>query len=121
MYSCYLILLESDSNTVFHLEGIEDIDQIKHVNSSKNITHVQLKYSTQTQDGSFLKDILKTFLEAYLFDNTRSFKLVYDFTVAKGNMTKLFNYSLDKISTSYWVGLIEQIKTENPLWKNCRF
>ena len=116
LYSCYLILSESDSNTVFYLEGIEDIDQIKHVNSSENITHVQLKYSTQKQDASFLKDILKTFLEAYLLDNTRSFKLVYDFTVAKGNMAKLFNYSLDKISTSYWVGIIEQIKTENPLW-----
>lgn len=116
LYSCYLILSESDSNTVFHLEGIEDIDQIKHVNSSKNITHVQLKYSTQKQDASFLKDILKTFLEAYLLDNTRSFKLVYDFTVAKGNMTKLFNYSLEETSTSYWVGIIVQIKTENPLW-----
>jgi len=116
LYSCYLILSESDYNTVFHLEGIEDIDQIKHGNSSKNITHVQLKYSTLKQDASFLKDILTTFLEAYLLDNTRSFKLVYDFTVAKGNMTKLFDNNLDKISTSYWAGITEQIKTENPLW-----
>ena len=109
LYSCYLFISESDDSTVFHLEGIEDIDQIKHVNSSKNITHVQLKYSMQKQDASFLKDILKNFLEAYLLDNARSFKLVYDFTVAKGNLSKLFSYNLDETSTSHWVKIIEQI------------
>lgn len=116
LYSCYLILLESDPDTVFHLEGIEDIDQIKHEHSSKNITHIQLKYSTQKEDASFLKDVLKNFLEAYLLDKTRSFKLVYDFSVAKGNMSKLFNYNLDDTSTSYWENIVEQIKTENSLW-----
>jgi len=84
LYSCYLILSEPDPNTVIHLEGIEDIDQIKYGHSSKNITHIQLKYSTKKQDASFLKDVLKSFLEAYLLDNKiRSFKLVYDFPVAK--------------------------------------
>ena len=59
---------------------------------------------------------MKNFLEAYLLDNARSFKLVYDFTVAKGNMSKLFSYNLDKTSTSYWAGIVEQIRSENPLW-----
>ena len=26
LYSCYVILSTNDANTVFHLEGIEDID-----------------------------------------------------------------------------------------------
>lgn len=28
LYSCYVILSTNDVNTVFHLEGIEDIDKI---------------------------------------------------------------------------------------------
>ena len=116
LYSCYLILSKLDADTVFHLEGIEDIDQIKYKNTDQRITHIQLKYSTGKQDASFLKDVLKNFLEAYLLDNTRNFKLVYDFSVAKGNLSKLFAYSLDDTATSYWNGVIDQIKIENPHW-----
>lgn len=116
LYSCFLILSEANTNTVFHLEGIEDIDRIKHESGLTNITHIQLKYSTQKQDASFLKDVLKNYLEAYLLDNTRKFKLIYDFPVATGNMSKLFSVALDKTSTSYWVGIVDQIKSENPLW-----
>lgn len=46
LYSCYLILSEIDENTVFYLEGIEDIDKIRLVDSDKCNTHIQLKYST---------------------------------------------------------------------------
>ena len=46
LYSCYLILSEIDSNTVFNLEGIEDIDRIKYKDATKNITNIHLKYST---------------------------------------------------------------------------
>ena len=29
LYSCFLILSQSEKNTIFHLEGIEDIDHYK--------------------------------------------------------------------------------------------
>jgi hypothetical protein len=116
LYSCYLILLESDENSTFQLEGIEDIDHYKCEVTSKTSTHIQLKYSTQKQDASFLKDVLKNFLEAYLLDNSLKFKLVYDFTVAKGNLSKLFNNNLDKNSIKYWNAIIQNIKDENVHW-----
>jgi len=116
LYSCYLILSELNQNTVFNLERIEDIDKIEYNHSLEEITHIQIKQSTEKQDASFFKNILKNFLEVFLLDNTRKFKLVYDFEVAKGNMSKLFNYDMDKSSFIYWKGVIEQIKTENPSW-----
>ena len=110
LYSCYLILSTIDKDTFFYLEGIEDIDKI----SINNNTHIQLKYSTQKQDASFLKDILKNYLEVYLLDKkNRNFKLVYDFDVAKGNLKKLFDCNLDIESNKYWIKIIEQIKEEN--------
>ena len=59
LYSCYLILSEIDETTVFYFEGVEDIDKIRLEGSDDCITHIQLKYSTQKQDASFLKDVLK--------------------------------------------------------------
>lgn len=116
LYSCYLILSELDAGTVFNLEGMEDIDQIEYKDAAQNITHIQLKYSTEKQDASFFKDVLKNFLEAYLLDNTRNFKLVYDFSLAKGNLSKLFADDLDDKATLYWTEVIEQIKVENSCW-----
>lgn len=116
LYSCYLILSEIDENTVFYLEGIEDIDKIRLVDPDDCNTHIQLKYSTQKQDASFLKDVLKNYLETYLIDKNRNFKLIYDFQVAKGNLSKLFDSSLDITSNTYWAKIIEQIKEENPFW-----
>ena len=43
LYSCFLILSEMNSNTLFYLEGIEDIDKIIYTDSSEVITHVQLR------------------------------------------------------------------------------
>lgn len=116
LYSCYLILSEMDENTVFYLEGIEDIDKINHIDADNCNTHIQLKYSTQKQDASFLKDVLKNYLEAYLIDKNRKFKLVYDFEVAKGNLSKLIKNTLDATSNAYWVKIIGEIKEENPFW-----
>ena len=113
LYSCYLILSTIDEDIFFWLEGIEDIDKI----SINNNTHIQLKYSTQKQDASFLKDILKNYLEVYLLDKkNRNFKLVYDFDVAKGNLKKLFDCNLDIESNKYWIKIIEQIREENSNW-----
>ena len=113
LYSCYLILSTIDEDIFFWLEGIEDIDKI----SINNNTHIQLKYSTQKQDASFLKDILKNYLEVYLLDKkNRDFKLVYDFDVAKGNLKKLFESNLDTESNKYWIKIIEKIKEENLNW-----
>lgn len=75
LYSCYLILSSSNPSNFFQLEGIEDIDCIMQKNGSNDITHIQLKYSVNKQDASFLTDVLKNFLEAYLLDQNRFFKL----------------------------------------------
>lgn len=79
LYSCYLILSSSSPNISFQLEGIEDIDYIKQENDSSDITHIQLKYSVNKQNASFLAGVLKNFLEAYLIDPARKFQLVYVF------------------------------------------
>ena len=97
LYSCNLIL-SSDADTVFILEGIEDVDSIKCSDGGKTITHIQVKYSTQHQDASFMDSVLKNYLEAYLIDRNRYFKLVYDFSVTSGNLRKLFLGNLDKNS-----------------------
>ena len=115
LYSCNLIL-SSDADTVFTLEGIKDIDSVKYSDGSKTITHIQLKYSTQRQDASFMDSVLKNYLEAYLLDKNRNFKLVYDFSVATGNLSKLFLGNLDKNAKEFWKTKIDSIKKETSLW-----
>ena len=115
LYSCNLIL-SSDVDTVFILEGIEDVDAIKCSDGSKTITHIQVKYSTQHQDASFMDSVLKNYLEAYLIDKDRYFKLVYDFSVASGNLRKLFLGNLDKNSKEFWKTKIDNIKNETASW-----
>ena len=115
LYSCGLILL-SDTDTIFTLEGIEDIDTIKYNDDNKTITHIQLKYSTQRQDASFMDSVLKNYLEAYLIDKNRYLKLVYDFSVATGNLSKLFSGNLDKNSKEFWKIKVDNIKKETSLW-----
>lgn len=116
LYSSFLILSEIDKNTSFLLEGIEDIDKYKCEIKSDSITHIQLKYSTVRQDASFLTDVLKNYLEAYLIDKTHSFKLVYDFDMSKGNMSKLFDGKLDDTSKKHWKDKIDNIKMTNSTW-----
>lgn len=115
LYSCNLIL-SSDTDTIFALEGIEDIDTIKCSDGNKTITHIQLKFSTQRQDASFMDSVLKNYLEAYLIDKNRYFKLVYDFSVAAGNLSKLFSGNLDKNSKEFWKTKVDNIKKETSLW-----
>lgn len=91
LYSCYLMLSCKDENAVFNLEGIEDIDKIVSTSDEQKTMHIQLKYSENKQDASFMKSVLKNFLEAYLLDKNRAFKVVYDFSVAKGHLSKLVN------------------------------
>lgn len=115
LYSCYLIL-SSGKNAQFQLEGIEDIDCIKQEDGNSSVTHIQLKYSVNKQDASFLSDVLKNFLETYLLDQNRFFKLVYDFPVAKGHLRKLFESNLDDNSRAYWADVISKIRQKNPYW-----
>ena len=116
LYSCYLIISSSNTDTSFQLEGIEDIDCIKQIDGSSDVTHIQLKYSINKQDASFLSDVIENFLEAYLLDQNRVFKLVYDFPVAKGNLSKLFESNLDSRSRTHWMDVILNIKRDNPDW-----
>lgn len=120
LYSCNLIL-SSGSDTIFTLEGVEDIDTIKCSDGNKTITHIQLKFSTQRQDASFMDSVLKNYLEAYLIDKNRYFKLVYDFSVAAGNLSKLFSGNLDKNSKEFWKTKIDNIKKETSLWNWSNF
>ncbi len=115
LYSCNLIL-SSGSDTIFTLEGIEDIDTIKCSDGNKTITHIQLKFSTKRQDASFMDSVLKNYLEAYLVDKERHFKLVYDFSVATGNLSKLFTGNLDKSSKEFWKTKVDNIRKETSLW-----
>lgn len=98
------------------MEGIEDIDCIIHNDGNNDITHIQLKYSTQRQNASFLADVLKNFLEVYLKDINRKFKLVYDFDVADGNLSNLFKNNLTAKSTEYWKKIIAGIKAKHEDW-----
>ena len=116
LYSCYLIISSESKNSFFKLEGIEDIDCITCENAKNVITHIQLKYSSKQQDASFFKDILKNFLEIYLADQSRFFKLVYDFPVADGNLRKLFDSRLDNKSRGYWKEVISSIRKEKSSW-----
>ena len=115
LYSCDLIL-SSSTDTIFALEGIEDIDTIKCSDGNKTITHIQLKYSTQRQDASFMDSVLKNYLEAYLIDKNQYFKLVYDFSVAAGNLSKLLSGTLDKNSKEFWKTKIDNIKKGTSSW-----
>lgn len=116
LYSCYLILSSSSPEISFQLEGIEDIDYIKQKDGRSDVTHIQLKYSVNKQDASFLSDVLENFLETYLLDQNRSFKLVYDFPVAKGHLSKMFASNLDEKSRTHWRSVISNIKQNNPSW-----
>ena len=116
LYSCYLILSASSPEISFQLEGIEDIDCIEQRDEGSNVTHIQLKYSENKKDASFLSDVLKNFLEAYLLDQNRFFKLVYDFPVANGKLSKIFASNLDEKSRIYWMNEISDIRKENPSW-----
>ena len=101
LYACYLILTNQNENTIFQLEGIEDVDRIEKQDGGQ-ITHIQLKYSVNRQNASFLYDVLQNFLEAYLLDKDRYFKMVYDFPVANGNLKKILENKLYEASLKYW-------------------
>lgn len=116
LYSCFLILESSSIEDSFQLEGVEDIDYIRQLRSSAEVTHIQLKYSTNRQDASFLKDVLKNFLQAYLIDPNRTFRLVYDFSVAKGRLQNLFQGNIAEADKIYWEKIINEIKLENSSW-----
>lgn len=116
LYSCYLILSSSSPVISFQLEGIEDIDCIKRKNDRSDVTYIQLKYSVNKQNASFLSDVFENFLEAYSLDQSRSFKLVYDFPVAKGHLSKMFASNLDEKSRTHWMNMISNIKQNNPSW-----
>ena len=100
------------------LEGIEDIDKIESIEKSNDdvFTHIQIKYSANKQSSSFLKNVLKNFLEIYLNDNNRKFILVYDFEVSEGHLKKLINGELDGKSNQYWKRIIGAIKEDNEKW-----
>ncbi|MDO5690299.1 MAG: hypothetical protein Q4G61_08630 [Tissierellia bacterium] len=125
LYTIYLILSEFREEVVFQLEGIEDIDMIEHNMRDSNgetlTTHIQLKYSKNQQDASFLKNVLKNFLEVYLIDGDRNFKLIYDFQLSRGNLSKLFNNKLDETANNYWKNIIQKIEDENSEWNWVNF
>ena len=119
--SCYLILSSENEDASFTLEGIEDVDCIESKNTGDITTHIQLKHSSNQKDASFLKDILKNFLEVYLLDQKRFFKLIYDFPVANGNLKKLLDSRLDNKTHKYLKEVISSIQIEHPSWNWTKF
>ncbi|MCY6482817.1 hypothetical protein OW763_00395 [Clostridium aestuarii] len=124
LYSCYLLLkFLINNDRKIKLEGIEDIDSFKTSDIVK-IEHIQLKYSKDKQDASFLKSVLKNYLEVYVLDkinDDRYFTLIYDFDVAKGNLSKLIRGNMDQKAKKYWSDIIEKIKDENDTWNWSNF
>ena len=116
LLSCYLILSNSDSEVTFRLEGVEDIDRIEQKKNNCDVTYIQAKHYSSKQDASVLSDVLKNFVEAYLLDQNSAFKLVYDFPVATGNLSKLFQSNLDQKSKTYWSNVITKIQENTPSW-----
>ncbi|QOY35299.1 hypothetical protein AWH56_021820 [Anaerobacillus isosaccharinicus] len=121
VYSCYIALeFLDDENKSLKLEGIEDVDTFSSMLDDHMIVeHVQLKHSKEKQDASFFDSILSNFLEVYLTDkqNTNKyFRLVYDMEIAKGNLSMLIAYKLDKTVIQFWTNKIDKIKEENPQW-----
>lgn len=111
LYSCFLFLTELNNNNEIRCEGIEDIDILDLV--SENRTHIQIKFSKERQTASFMDGILKNFLEVFFVNSESSFKLVYDFTVADGNLKKLFENNLDQTSKEFWLTKLNNICIEN--------
>lgn len=114
LYSCFLFLTELNHNNEIRCEGIEDIDVLDLV--SGNRTYIQIKFSQERQTASFMDGILKNFLEVFFVNSESSFKLVYDFTVADGNLKKLFENNLDQTSKEFWLTKLNKICIENQ-WK----
>ena len=110
LYSC-LVILNAAEKESFRLEGVEDIDVV-----DSTTTHIQIKYSRSIKDASFLDAILKNFVEVYLIDTSRQFKLVYDFPVKDGNLKHLIQKNPTPNSTTFWKNKIEIIKRDNPYW-----
>lgn len=123
LYSCYILLkFLRDETALIRLEGLEDIDTYV-LEKNKRIEHIQVKYSENRQDASYLKSVLKNFLEVYLHDisnNSRAFVLIYDFDIADGNFKKLVNHrddeKLDNKAIEYWTNIIKQIQESTPYW-----
>lgn len=127
LLSAYLVLKNIENeNSYLRLEGFEDIDQFI-IGESEKIVYTQIKFSKNKQDSSFMKDILKNFLEVYLIENKVNifFQLIYDFEVAKGNLSKLIEnpMNLNYKIKEYWKNQINKIKKENPTfaWENYNF
>src|SRR5699024_8703911 len=82
-----------------------------------------VKFSTKREDASFMKDILKNYLEVYLVnksDKSHYFTLVYDFEPASGYLKKLLakkeDVVLDKSSEKHWIQVVDKIKKDYPSW-----
>lgn len=123
LFSAYILLdkVTSTSDTI-RFEGIEDIDMYT-ASDDQIKNHIQVKFSSNREDASYMKSILKNYLEIYLVDKkdeNRFFTLVYDFEIANGQFKKLINKkrteNLEKSSERYWVRVIEGIKNDNPHW-----
>lgn len=61
LYACYLMLTNQNENTIFQLEGIEDVDRIEKQDGGQ-ITHIQLKYSVIGKTQAFWLMFCKIFL-----------------------------------------------------------
>jgi len=123
LYSAYILLDKVTSGLeTIRFEGIEDIDMYN-LNGSQTKNHIQVKFSQDRQDASYMKDILKNYLEIYLVnkaDKSRYYTLVYDFEVANGHFNNLIKkkteIDLDNRAEQHWTKVINKIREDNPSW-----
>lgn len=103
-YSCFRLLQELSKDpfeTIIRLEGVEDIDVIY----IDNTEYVQLKSSINKIDaGAFWEmKVLQNFLPIYRANPDTNLRLVFNFGIAKGNLTQLFNGNQAQLDTDFWV------------------
>lgn len=123
LYSAYILLdkVTTEAETI-RFEGIEDIDMYN-LNGIQIKNHIQVKFSQDRQNASYMKDILKNYLEIYLInqtDTSRYYTLVYDFEIADGQFKNLIEkepeMDLDQKAEQYWLKVIDKIRGDSPRW-----
>ncbi|WP_347051903.1 hypothetical protein [Flavobacterium olei] len=112
LYSCHLILKnlnDSSKKESIMLEGLEDIDY-KNISVTANSSEfIQLKSSdNKLNAGDFwTMNVLQNFLKVYLAQNSSKFRLVYNFKIADGSLSHLFENKHTASSLEYWQTKLE--------------
>ncbi|MGJ1285075.1 hypothetical protein ACR79P_19785 [Sphingobacterium spiritivorum] len=123
LYACHTVLKELtdvSSQKSLVLEGIEDLDVHSSPTVSTGTEYVQLKSSENKMDaGTFWTlGVLQNFLEVHRIDPEKKFRIIYNMTLAKGNLTELVNRKIGQSLNGYWM---EKFGTLDPRFDPVQF